>query len=386
MTSGERPPVGGEAIWQHDVFSRYRPTPRPTGTRVCILLGSADISGGTYVIFQHALALAERGVDVTIATLLPLADAASHWHPAMTRLRLVAFDELGDEAFDVVIATWWRTVYRLPQVRARQYAYFVQSIESRFASGPDDRETIEMAQLTYTFDLFVITITSLLQTYLAVEFNRPSVLVRNGIRKDLYSPIGAALRPRPSDGLRILVEGPLGIGLKNTERAIELATTVSDDVWLLTSTPIDRYDGVAQVCSRIPAELCGGIYRSCDVLLKLSRVEGMFGPPLEMFHCGGTAVVYNVTGAEEYIRDGENALEVAMEDEESVVASLVRLRDDRQLLGKLRQGALRTAIRWPGWDAASEGFVTAILTLANIPDRDHGTMLDAIESAASEVG
>jgi hypothetical protein len=38
------------------------------------------------------------------------------------------------------------------------------------------------------------------------------------------------------------------------------------------------------------------VYRSCDILGKLSYVEGMFGPPLEMFHCGWTAIVYNVTG------------------------------------------------------------------------------------------
>jgi hypothetical protein len=50
------------------------------------------------------------------------------------------------------------------------------------------------------------------------------------------------------------------------------------------------------------------VYRSCDDILKLSLVESMFGPPLEMFHCGGTAIVYNVTGHDEYIVHGRNAL------------------------------------------------------------------------------
>jgi len=36
-------------------------------------------------------------------------------------------------------------------------------------------------------------------------------------------------------------------------------------------------------------------YARSDVLLKLSSVEGMFGPPLEAFHRGATAVVTPVT-------------------------------------------------------------------------------------------
>jgi O-antigen biosynthesis protein len=365
--------------WQHDYFSKFRPARnRNRPVRICILVGSVDISGGTYVIFQHALALAESGVDVTIVSLMPLGHAAPNWHPALGRLRLLQIESVGAEEFDVAMATWWLTVYRLPEVRARQYAYFVQSIESRFATSPGDASVTQNAARTYTFDLFTLTITSLIQTYLAVEFCRPSVIVRNGIRKDLYSPFGPQLSMRPEQGLRVLVEGPLGIPLKNTETAIEIARSVTADVWLLTSTPVGNYSGVSQLCSRIPVDLCAGIYRSCDVLLKLSRVEGMFGPPLEMFHCGGTAVVYDVTGSEEYIRHGRNALVAEMEDEEGARAALFQLLHDRPMLEGLRTGALRTAALWPDWSDASATFVDTVLTLANLPDRDHQPMLDSI--------
>ena len=376
----------GSSRWHHDHFAKFRPAPITSQRiRVCILVGSVDISGGTYVIFQHAVALADSGLDVTIASLMPIGHAAPNWHPALAKLRLISIDSVGDEQFDVAMATWWRTVYRLPEVRARQYAYFVQSIESRFATSDDDVSVAEGAANTYTFDLFTLTITSLLQTYLAVTFGRPSLLVRNGVRKDLYSPFGPSLRARPEQGLRVLVEGPLGIPLKNTERAIEIACSVTTDVWLLTSTPVRSYSGISQLCSRIPVDLCAGIYRSCDVLLKLSRVEGMFGPPLEMFHCGGTAVVYDVTGSEEYIRNGKNALLVEMEDEVGARDALVELLHDRSLLEGLRAGALRTAALWPDWTEASATFVDAVLTLANLPDRDHGPLLESIRSAVPSV-
>ena len=49
-------------------------------------------------------------------------------------------------------------------------------------------------------------------------------------------------------------------------------------------------------------------------MLKLSRVEGMFGPPLEGFHMGATCVVTAVTGHEEYVEHGENGLVVEWDD------------------------------------------------------------------------
>ena len=89
-----------------------------------------------------------------------------------------------------------------------------------------------------------------------------------------------------------------------------------------------RFPGVNKCFSRIPIHKTAEIYRSCDVLVKLSYVEGMFGPPLEMFHCGGTAIVYDVTGHEEYIEDGKNAIVVKKDNEEEVVSWLKKLKCD----------------------------------------------------------
>ena len=64
------------------------------------------------------------------------------------------------------------------------------------------------------------------------------------------------------------------------------------------------------------------IYGSADVLVKASNAEGMFGPPLEMFSTGGTAVAWHVQGAEEYMSDRYNSLLVPMNswlDRKSVV-------------------------------------------------------------------
>jgi glycosyltransferase involved in cell wall biosynthesis len=107
------------------------------------------------------------------------------------------------------------------------------------------------------------------------------------------------------------VEGPLGVSYKNVEKTIELCRQAEvDEIWLLTSSEVTDYPGVNRCFSRVPITETAAIYRSCDLLVKLSYVEGMFGPPLEMFHCGGTALVYDVTGHDEYIRHQQNSIVV----------------------------------------------------------------------------
>jgi hypothetical protein len=161
--------------------------------------------------------------------------------------------------------------------------------------------------------------------------------------------------------LRILVEGPLNAAFKNVKRTIELCRRANvGEIWLLTSSKIDSMTGVSRVFSQVSISEVPKIYRSCDVLVKLSYVEGMFGPPLEMFHCGGTAIVYDVTGFDEYIKHNINALVAKTNDEESVIRYLHLLHDDRELLSQLNAGANETAKQWINWVQSSTLFANAI--------------------------
>ena len=91
------------------------------------------------------------------------------------------------------------------------------------------------------------------------------------------------------------------------------------------------------------------LYADTDVVLKLSRVEGMFGPPLEGFHMGATCVTTEVTGHDEYIEHGRNALLVDWDDQTGTTRQLELLAKDRRLLHELRSNALATARGWPDW-------------------------------------
>lgn len=334
---------------------------------VAFLLGSPDISGGSNVIFEHALGLQARGHRVAIVTARAFDPARLAWHPRARALAFLDHAACRARQFDVAVATWWRTVFDLPAVPARRRAYFVQSIETRFCA-PDDPESRALVDLGYRLPLPIVTEAHWIAAHLRDHYDRDATVVRNGVDKTLFSATGPVLDATRPLGLRALVEGHVPVGFKRVPLAVRLCRQAGlRDVWLLTGSDVDAYPGVTRVLSRLPITEVPAVYRSCDVLVKLSTVEGMFGPPLEMMHCGGTAVTSDVTGYDEYVRDGMNALVVARGEEPAVVDALRRLAADPALLARLRRGGLETAAAWPTWDDAVREMETFLVRVAGSP-------------------
>lgn len=337
--------------------------------RIAFLLGSPEISGGTYVIYEHASRLQRFGHHVYMLTKEEILPHRFEWHPEAAQLRWITINEAKSRHFDIVIGTWWESPYLMVYLSATHYVYFVQSIESRFFPDEDPTHHDERdlgvwkkyCEATYGCNIPVITEARWIQEYLDDNYNRESFLVRNGIRKDVYKEDGEKIAPREPAKLRVLVEGPVDVGYKNVPKSIELCRKAAvDEVWLLTSSDITEYPGVDRVFSRVPILETPAIYRSCDVLVKLSYIEGMFGPPLEMFHCGGTAIVYDVTGHDEYIEHNQNSYVVARDNEDEVVKLLKRLKDDFPELQRLKQSARQSAAQWVDWEGAAQEFDKAL--------------------------
>jgi hypothetical protein len=102
------------------------------------------------------------------------------------------------------------------------------------------------------------------------------------------------------------------------------------------------------------------LYGRSDVVLKLSSVEGMYGPPLEGFHMGATCVTTPVTGHDEYIVHGWNALVCEWDDIAGTARQLDLLARDRRLLHVLRTNALHTARGWPSWEQQGQFMALAL--------------------------
>lgn len=354
--------------------------------KIAFLLGYPEISGGTNVIMEYASRLSDFGHDVYVVTELPFDPVRLAWHPGSLKVKCACHEDVRHELFDVSIATWWRSVYDLPYVPSKQQIYFCQSIETRFFNHWD-LDMKALVDLTYRLPIPIITEAGWISKYFKEVYDRSSYLVRNGIRKDLFNESTTPVAEHPNEGIRVLVEGPMGVPFKRVEETIALCNQANvKEIWLLTSSEVDAYPGVDRVFSKIPMKDVPPIYASCDVLLKLSIVEGMFGPPLEMMHCGGTAITTDVTGFDEYMVHNENGVVVPIGDGQAVIRALRSLQSNKVLLHALKKGAQRTAASWPSWEEATTEFEATLYEITSHEPGDKSSDNEVLKAALKLAG
>jgi glycosyltransferase involved in cell wall biosynthesis len=333
--------------------------------KVAFLVNDLQLSGGVGVVVRHARGLAaNHGFDVSLVLVrdwdLP------HWsgYDDLPHLHVISLEEARDQRFDVAVATWWETTFSLFTVPAKRYAYFVQSLEDRFY----EHDQVERIGAGLTLDLPVSFITEarwIQRTLAGLRPEAPCHFVRNGLDKDVFaSP--ARIEPNVTGPLRILVEGDPEVWFKGVREAATAAMAVREPRRVTVVTGRAPALGVAvdHVVGPVSHREMAGLYADSDVVLKLSRVEGMYGPPLEGFHMGATCVTTEVTGHEEYIEHGRNALVVDWDDRTGTTRQLELLGRDRRLLHELRCNALQTAHGWPGWDQSTQFMALALRRVA----------------------
>lgn len=318
--------------------------------KVAFLVNDLQLSGGIGVIVQHALQLVRHhGFEVSLVLVREQEDANWAYEP-LADLHIVSLPEAVEEHFDIAIATWWETTYSLFDVPADRYAYFVQSLEDRFY----DQDEAERLGAALSLDLPVAFITEASWIARTLGELRPDalcMLVRNGIDKRTFS-VPERAHVRIGEPLRVLVEGNPRSWFKHVHDAIDAVGAMAEPHHL-TVICGDRHGLGEVVADRIVGPLTpdemATLYGESDVLLKLSSVEGMFGPPLEAFHRGATCVTTPVTGHDEYIEHRWNALICDWNDRGGAARALDLLARDRRLLHRLRYNALHTARGWPDW-------------------------------------
>jgi len=337
--------------------------------KVAFLVNDLALSGGMGVVVQHASRLSQLpDWDVTLVLVRDAEGPSWHGYEHLPHLHVRDRDHARQEHYDIAIATWWETTFTLFELSAERYAYFIQSIEDRFYLH-DEAERLGAG---LTLDLPVSFITEAGWIRETLSLLRPDAschLVRNGIEKDVFAPLEHA--PVNADGpLRVLVEGSPHSWFKHVREAINAAsamrephhvTVVCTDREALGEVVADEV--VGPISHREMADL----YAQTDVVLKLSSVEGMFGPPLEGFHRGATCVVTPVTGHEEYIEHGWNGLITDWDDLRGTARQLDLLARDRELLQFLRTNALETARAWPSWQQSSQFMAGALEAILREP-------------------
>ena len=311
--------------------------------KLAYVVPGLGIGGGIAVALEHCNRLKKRGYDVIIVTLDEHVTQVN-WFPN----NIVEIYPLSKipQNIDILVATEWRTVFVIDKLKSDRKFYFVQSDESRFY---DDNYTKQKVLSTYKYNFEYITEAKWIQKWLKENFGHSATYVPNALNPNNFFKT-TPLEPK-SDKIRILLEGPIDIKFKGMEDAFKAISDLNCEVWCISSSGkpkngwrCDRF------FEKIPFEDMKYIYSSCDILLKMSRVEGFFGPPMEMMACGGCCVVSKVTGYDEYIKDEYNALVVEQEDIEGAKNAVSRLIEDKVLREEIIRNSYETAKSWSDWE------------------------------------
>lgn len=327
---------------------------------IAYIIPGCSVSGGIAVVCQHANRLMERGHNVFLLSTSEV--KPMDWFPGQ-KVPVYPFEEW-EGKLDIAVATGWSTAFSLPRISAKQKCYFVQSDETRF--HPQGSRWQHLTALTYFFGVHYLTEAKWIQAWLKESFGHEAALIPNGLDEKIFAP--AEPLESKSEKPRILLEGAIGLPYKGMKEAFSVVQDLDVEVWCVSSYgkpektwKCDRF------FEHVPMAEMKHIYSSCDILLKLSRVEGFFGPPMEMMACGGVSVVGKVTGYDEYIEDGVNALVVEPFDivgAKKAIESLIR---DHQLRNKLIDAGTKTAKVW-NWDDSIDKLEAFYKTLFSSKD------------------
>lgn len=341
--------------------------------RIAFLLQSLGRSGGVGIILGHVSRLQAHDVDVDV--VLTSSDPGTEI-PDLPGVEVLPQSAAADRAYDVAIGTWWETADALFEVPAKRRALFLQGLEQFYYRDDAPFEQLAAALPLLLPIQYVAVSEALAESLAALHPGAPCQVVRNGVDKAVFRPREADARP-PGSPLRVLIDGQPGLWFKGTEDAIAAVAGMRQPATVTLVAP-DPGAGQAQglpvtrfVGNMDPAGMAD-LYAQHDVVLKLSRLEGLGMVPIEAFHVGVPAILTPYGGAGDYLIDGENGVQVEFDDLPATTAWLDRLAVDGDLLAQLSRGALATADAWPSVEASTAALADAlrVVATADAPDPD----------------
>ena len=333
-----------DSYWQNQLLCEYK-IPAKIPKKIAFIVDGLGCGGGTIVIMRYANFLMSQGHDVQI---INVGNAVTGEVPGNTNivpiidLHAAKYYLFGN--IDLLFATFWTTCQWLEKIPAKRKIYFVQSDERLFY----DTDLLKQS-VANTYRLSgceYVTVSNWIVRMLKQEFNQNAKTIPNGIDCNVFYPC-RPLVPKNPNKLRILLEGPLSIPFKGVVDAYSALDGINCEIWLVTSDgypdPSWRIDKLFHnvAFADMPA-----IYSSCDILLKMSRVESFSYPPLEAMACGCAVVVGEVSGDIEYVEHEVNALVVNKQDVIGANGAIKRLIADNDLYMKLINNGYKTAQQW----------------------------------------
>ena len=307
------------------------------------VLPSLIISGGIYVVLEHASLLQDSGWDVDFLipeTNINFIEFKGHKFNAINLSNSMIVAQ-----YDILVATLYTTLFIvLNYSKVKRRLYLVQGYETDFFSYGDIERGIAEKTYSISFGLEYITISKWCETWLKNNYEQKPVFVPNGIDLNSFMEHKRELNKTK---IRILIEGNNLSVKKNVDESFKIVEKLDKnkyEIWYMSyqGKPKNWYK-IDKFLSKIPYEKVGNVYEQCDILIKSSYFESFSYPPLEMMATGGYCIVVPNDGNIEYLKNEENCLFYKLGDIDSAIQSIERLISDIKLQQRLYENGLDTA-------------------------------------------
>lgn len=208
--------------------------------------------------------------------------------------------------YDILIATFWITVYISILIRAKRKIYWVQGWEEELYSNWLLRK---LAKFAHRFKREKIAVSNFVhKKILEFEKSKIPIIPSIGIDRKIFTP---RLKP-PSKTVSVLSVISRYQYYKGADLLVkavkEIKKRYPSYIFTLVSyenhPPSDIFD---QFFSNPSQKKLIDLYHSSDVLLITSRSEGLFIPGLEALSCGCLVISTNCGGVLDYAIHNKNA-------------------------------------------------------------------------------
>lgn len=317
--------------------------------KIAYIVPGLNISGGIAVVLQHVNRLKIRGYDVELLNCGESVNEIKWFENHVPIINVSDCEDILSRDFDIVVATYFGTIDFVKKLSSKRKIYFVQSDERRF--NPENVADFKVCTESYKDCSFEFMTEAIwIQRWLKEEFGHDAYYVPNGLDEKIIHRDESI--KRESNRARVLLEGPIDIPFKGMVDSYNAVKDLDCDIWIVSSggKPDSnwRYN---EFFEKVPFDEMKKMYSSCDIFLKMSRVEGFFGPPMEAMACGCAVVVGEVTGYDEYIKNEHNALVVKQRDVKGAKTAVQELINDKKLRKRLVKNGYKTASEW-NWDSS----------------------------------
>lgn len=215
--------------------------------------------------------------------------------------------------------------------------------------APFDERLLSFRIAAHRLPITLIAGSQFIHSVYRERFGRDSLSLSVPIAEEIF-----AFKPGPTPGpskFRVVIVGPEHLTTKGIPGALRALQPLRSDgvqiVWISSVHPSEQSTHlVDEFHVGLDATRVAEVVSSCHALVFPSRLEGLGNPPLEAMALGVPSILCPNGGSSEYAIDEENCLLVPYGRAEPLRTAVCRLRDDADLVTRLRGAGKITAKRY----------------------------------------